>query len=60
MNSRLWTVAEVAEFLGLSAGSIYHMLSEKRLPFIRISARCERFDPDMVMKWAAERAEKPK
>jgi excisionase family DNA binding protein len=35
--------AEAAEFLGISRLTIYHWTSEKRIPFVRISARCIRF-----------------
>ena len=35
----LLTVVEAAEFLKLSPGSLYHLVSEKRVPVIRISSR---------------------
>jgi len=40
---RLLTVKELAELLGLNPGSVYHWLSEQRLPCIRFSRRCVRF-----------------
>ncbi len=43
MSNKLMTVTEVAEFLGLAVGTIYHMVSQKRLPCVRLSARCLRF-----------------
>ncbi len=36
-------VREVAEFLKLAPGTIYHLVSEGRLPCVRLSARCLRF-----------------
>ena len=40
---RLLNVSEVAELLGLAPGTIYHLLSQKRLPCVRLSKRCVRF-----------------
>lgn len=60
VNPKLWDVNDVAEFLQLAVGSVYQLLSQKRLPCIRISARCVRFDPRQIEAWVAERTEKPK
>jgi excisionase family DNA binding protein len=40
---KLLTVKELAERLGLAPGSLYHWLSEGRLPCVRFSSRCVRF-----------------
>jgi excisionase family DNA binding protein len=40
---KLLTVKELAERLGPAPGSIYHWLSEGRLPCVRFSTRCVRF-----------------
>lgn len=40
---RLLTVRELARVLGVASGSIYHWLSDGRLPCIRFSRRCVRF-----------------
>jgi excisionase family DNA binding protein len=42
-EDRLMNVNEVAEFLGLAVGTVYHLVSQKRLPCLRLSARCLRF-----------------
>jgi excisionase family DNA binding protein len=60
MSGKLWSVKEVAEYLGLAVGTVYHLLSEKRLPCVRISGRCVRFDPRRIEEWVAERAEEPR
>ena len=60
MSPKLWNVNEVAEFLGLAVGSVYKLLSQKRPPCIRISARCARFDPKQIEEWVAVRTEKPR
>jgi excisionase family DNA binding protein len=40
---RLLTVRELAERLGISAGTAYHWISQGRLPCVRFSSRCVRF-----------------
>ena len=59
MSAKLWDVNQVAEFLGLAVGTVYHLLSQKRLPCIRISGRCVRFDPRQIEEWVAQRTEEP-
>lgn len=59
MSAKLWTVTEVAEYLGMASGSIYQLLPQKRLPVVRISSRCVRFDPRAIEEWVAQRSEKP-
>jgi excisionase family DNA binding protein len=59
MSTKLWNVNEVAEFLNLAPGTIYHFLSEHKIPFIRISGRCVRFDPKQIEAWVAQRSEEP-
>jgi excisionase family DNA binding protein len=40
---RLFTVKELAQLFSVAPGSIYHWISEGRLPVIRFSKRCVRF-----------------
>ena len=40
---KLLTVREVAERLGIAPGSVYHWVSQNRLPCVRLSPRCVRF-----------------
>ena len=40
---RLWNAKEAAQFLGVAPGSLYHMVSQRRVPCIRLSNRCLRF-----------------
>ena len=53
MNSddRLLTVREAAHFLGVAVGSLYHMISERRIPVVRISRRCVRFRRTDLEGW---------
>ena len=58
MSNQLMTVSEVAEYLGLAVGTIYHMVSQKRLPCVRLSARCLRFRRSDLDEFIANLAEK--
>jgi len=40
---KLLNVKELAAALGVAPGSIYHWLSQNRLPVVRFSKRCVRF-----------------
>jgi excisionase family DNA binding protein len=53
----LWNVNEVAEFLGLSVGTIYHLASQGRIPCVRLSARCLKFQPEEIMQWVKQKSE---
>jgi excisionase family DNA binding protein len=55
-EDRLWTVKEAAHFLKLYPLSLYHLISERRLPVIRISSRCVRFSRRALEAWIAEKA----
>ena len=50
-NDRLLTVAEAARFLNLAPGSLYHLISQRRIPVIRLSSRCVRLSRSMLMEW---------
>lgn len=47
---RLLTVPELAERLGISPGTVYHWLSQGRLPAVRFSKRCVRFRESVVQQ----------
>jgi len=50
----LWTVLEAAFFLRISPGTLFHWVSQKKIPCIRFGARCLRFDPEQTKQWAAQ------
>lgn len=52
-DESLLTVREVAELLGLSVGGVYHLISSRRIPTVKLSARCVRFDRIAVEDWIA-------
>ena len=44
-------IDEAADFLATSPGTLYHWVSEGRVPVIRISKRCIRFRRSALEKW---------
>ena len=53
---RLWTVREVAEFLGVHQKTVYRWVAVKGLVSIRLGNRV-RFDPRDVLRWVSARRE---
>jgi len=47
----LLTVREVAALTGFSEGTLRHWVSQGRIPFVRISARCVRFRRTDIESW---------
>jgi excisionase family DNA binding protein len=47
----LLTVAEVAKLTGFAEGTLRHFVSQKRIPVVRISARCVRFRRSDIDSW---------
>jgi excisionase family DNA binding protein len=47
-------VRELSKLTGLAIGTIYHLISEGRLPVIRLSARCVRFRPSDIDRWISQ------
>ncbi len=55
-NNSLMDINAVATWTGLSVGTLYHFVSQRRIPFIRISARCIRFRRCDLESWLSTRA----
>ena len=54
----LLTAVEAARYLNLKhVGTIYHMVSAKRVPVIRLSARCIRFSLRALSSWVESLSE---
>jgi excisionase family DNA binding protein len=51
---KLWSVNEAAAFLNISVGTLYHWVSQKRIPCLRLGSRCLRFDPETIRRWASD------
>jgi excisionase family DNA binding protein len=59
-EDRLLTVPEVAKLMGLAVGTIYHLISQKRIPVVRLSARCVRVRLSHLLVCWDEMTEMPK
>lgn len=51
-RDRLWTVADVADYLQLSTSWVYKRTAEGTLPCIRLGASV-RFDPEAIAEYAS-------
>jgi len=60
MTMGLWTYQQVAEYLGVPVGTVYAWVSQRRIPFIRISGRCVRFDPEAINAWLDSNRSEPR
>jgi excisionase family DNA binding protein len=58
-NGRLWTIQEVANFLGVSVKTVYHWVKQERIPVTKIDGR-NRFDRLEIDKWLARSTTKPR
>ena len=47
----LLTVNEAASLTGVSPGTLYHWVSEGRVPVVRLSRRCIRFSKSDLEEW---------
>jgi excisionase family DNA binding protein len=56
----LLNVSEVSKLTGLSVGTLYHLISQRRIPFVRISSRCVRFRMKDIEKWLDELHQAPR
>jgi excisionase family DNA binding protein len=54
-NNHLMDIRDVAEWTGLSVGTLYHLISQRRIPVVRISSRCIRFRKSDIEQWLAEK-----
>jgi excisionase family DNA binding protein len=50
-DDRLLRVDEAARLLGLSTGGLYHLVSQSRVPVVKISSRCIRFSRRALAEW---------
>jgi excisionase family DNA binding protein len=54
----LLNIEEVSHLTGLSVGTLYHWISEKKIPVVRFSSRCVRFRRSDIETWIDERVQK--
>jgi excisionase family DNA binding protein len=50
-SERLLTIQEVSELTGLAVGTLYHFVSQQRIPVVRLSRRCIRFRYSDLLDW---------
>lgn len=53
VHKLLLDINEVSALTGVSVGTLYHWVSQKRVPFVRLSARCLRFRRSDLDAWIA-------
>jgi excisionase family DNA binding protein len=51
ISDRLLRIDEVSALTGLAVGTLYHFVSEKRIPVVRLSKRCIRFRQSDLSNW---------
>jgi excisionase family DNA binding protein len=52
----LWGYPELCQYLRIKPGTAYSWVSRNTIPYLRISGRCVRFEPDAIKDWATSRA----
>lgn len=55
---RLVSVKEAAAYTGLSPHTIYTMVSQRRIPFVKVG-RLVKFDLDLLEKWIKQHTVMP-
>lgn len=55
-TDQLLKVEDVARLLQMSAGTIYHLVSQGRIPCVKLSARCLRFRSADLAAWIEDLA----
>jgi excisionase family DNA binding protein len=59
LHDRLLTINEVSEMTRLAVGTLYRLVSEKRIPVVHLSRRCLRFRLSDLNRWIESMAEFP-
>jgi len=58
IDDRLWNIEEFAKFVGIAVGSAYHLVSQKRVPVVKLSSRCIRFRPSEIAAWVESKTQR--
>jgi excisionase family DNA binding protein len=51
ISDRLLRIEEVSALTGLAVGTLYHLVSQRRIPVVRLSKRCIRFRQLDLSAW---------
>lgn len=57
-RDRLLTATEIADFLQVEVKTIYKWSSQGRIPCVKFSGKCVRFDLEKVRAWCQSMAQK--
>jgi excisionase family DNA binding protein len=57
-RDRLLTIREVGALTGLQVSSLYHVVSQGRIPVVRLSKRCIRFRYSDLLEWIESHSER--
>jgi excisionase family DNA binding protein len=52
-------IRELSRLTGLRRGTLYHQVSEGKLPVVRLSSRCIRFRKSDIEQWILQHLVKP-
>jgi len=55
---RLISIRDAADYTGLSSHTIYTMVSQRRIPFVKVG-RLVKFDIDLLDKWIKQNTVMP-
>ena len=55
---RLITIKEAADYMGLSPHTLYTMVSQRRVPFVKVG-RLVKFDVELLDKWIKQNTVMP-
>jgi excisionase family DNA binding protein len=58
LSRRLLSVHEVSTYTGLAPDTVYTMVSQRRIPFVKVG-RLVKFDVELLDRWLKERTVMP-
>jgi predicted DNA-binding transcriptional regulator AlpA len=50
-------IRELSDLTGIAVGSLYHMVSQHRIPCVKLSQRCLRFSLPAIREWLDDLSE---
>ena len=59
LSRRLVTVEDIAIYTGLSIHTVYTMVSQRRIPYVKVG-RLTKFDVRAIDRWIARHSVKPR
>jgi excisionase family DNA binding protein len=58
LSGRLWDIQEVSKYTGLSVPTLYTMVSQRRIPYVKVG-RLVRFDQGLLTTWLKQNTVMP-